>query len=44
VGLVWFFRAASIVVPFVVFFVVRRTARELKAAELHPLRLDRFRG
>jgi ubiquinol-cytochrome c reductase cytochrome b subunit len=41
VGLVWFFRVASIVVPFIVFFLVRRAARELKETELHPLRLDR---
>jgi ubiquinol-cytochrome c reductase cytochrome b subunit len=41
VGLVWFFRIASIVVPILVFFVVRRAARELKESELHPLRLDR---
>jgi ubiquinol-cytochrome c reductase cytochrome b subunit len=41
VGLVWIFRIASIVVPVVVFFVVRQVARELKETELHPLRLDR---
>jgi ubiquinol-cytochrome c reductase cytochrome b subunit len=41
VGLVWFFRVASIVVPFIVFFLVRRAARELKETELHPLRLNR---
>ena len=38
VGLIWAFRIASIVVPFVVFFVTRRVCRELKATELHPLR------
>jgi ubiquinol-cytochrome c reductase cytochrome b subunit len=38
VGLIWFFRIASIVVPFVVFFVVRAVARELQRTDLHPLR------
>ncbi len=38
VGLVWGFRIASIVVPFIVFFITRRAARELKETELHPLR------
>jgi ubiquinol-cytochrome c reductase cytochrome b subunit len=38
VGLVWFFRIASLVVPVVVFFVTRHAARELKETELHPLR------
>ena len=38
VGLVWFFRIVSLVVPVVVFFVTRRVARELKETEVHPLR------
>jgi ubiquinol-cytochrome c reductase cytochrome b subunit len=38
VGLVWFFRIASIVVPVVVFVLVRRAATELRDTELHPLR------
>jgi ubiquinol-cytochrome c reductase cytochrome b subunit len=38
VGLIWFFRIASIVVPFVVFFVVRAVARELQRTNVHPLR------
>jgi ubiquinol-cytochrome c reductase cytochrome b subunit len=38
VGLIWFFRIASIVVPVVVFFVTRRVARELKETGAHPLR------
>jgi ubiquinol-cytochrome c reductase cytochrome b subunit len=38
VGLIWFFRIASIVVPFVVFFVVRAVARELQRTDVHPLR------
>jgi ubiquinol-cytochrome c reductase cytochrome b subunit len=38
VGLVWFFRIASIVVPVIVFYVTRRVARELKETEAHPLR------
>jgi ubiquinol-cytochrome c reductase cytochrome b subunit len=38
VGLVWFFRIASIVVPVIIFFVTRRVASELKASEAHPLR------
>jgi ubiquinol-cytochrome c reductase cytochrome b subunit len=38
VGLIWFFRIASLVVPFVVFFVVRAVARELQRTEAHPLR------
>jgi quinol---cytochrome-c reductase cytochrome b subunit len=38
VGLVWFFRIASVVVPVLVFFVIRRVARELKETEAHPLR------
>ena len=38
VGLVWFFRIASIVIPVLVFFLVRRAALELKQTELHPLR------
>lgn len=40
VGLIWFFRVASIAVPVLVFFIVRRAARELAATELHPFRLD----
>jgi ubiquinol-cytochrome c reductase cytochrome b subunit len=40
VGLVWFFRIASVVAPFVVFVVTRRVAHELRATELHPFRLD----
>ena len=38
VGLIWVFRVASIVVPFLVFFVTRRLCRELKETEVHPLR------
>ena len=38
VGLIWFFRIAALVVPVLVFFLVRRAARELKETEAHPLR------
>jgi quinol---cytochrome-c reductase cytochrome b subunit len=38
VGLIWFFRIASIVLPFVVFFLVRAVARELQRTGAHPLR------
>jgi quinol---cytochrome-c reductase cytochrome b subunit len=38
VGLIWFFRIASIVVPILVFFVVRAVARELQRTDVHPLR------
>jgi ubiquinol-cytochrome c reductase cytochrome b subunit len=38
VGLIWFFRIASLVVPVVVFFVVRAVARELQRTGVHPLR------
>jgi ubiquinol-cytochrome c reductase cytochrome b subunit len=35
---VWFFRAAALLTPFVVYPVVRRVCEELKAREEHPLR------
>jgi ubiquinol-cytochrome c reductase cytochrome b subunit len=38
VGLIWFFRIASIVVPIAVFFLVRAVARELQRTDVHPLR------
>jgi ubiquinol-cytochrome c reductase cytochrome b subunit len=38
VGLIWFFRIAAIVVPVVVFFVVRHAARDLKRTGARPLR------
>ena len=37
-GQVWFFRAAAVVAPFVVWFVARRVCEELRAREDHPLR------
>jgi ubiquinol-cytochrome c reductase cytochrome b subunit len=38
VGQVWFFRFAVFVLPAIAFFVTRRICRELRDAELHPLR------
>lgn len=35
---VWFFRIATLVVPFVVFFLVKRVCEELRDREGHPLR------
>jgi ubiquinol-cytochrome c reductase cytochrome b subunit len=35
---VWFFRFAALVLPIVVFFLVRRICRELRASGAHPLR------
>jgi ubiquinol-cytochrome c reductase cytochrome b subunit len=37
-GQVWFFRFAAVVLPILVFFLVRRICRELQASEMHPLR------
>jgi ubiquinol-cytochrome c reductase cytochrome b subunit len=35
---VWFFRAAAVLLPVIVFFLTRRTCRELARSQLHPLR------
>jgi ubiquinol-cytochrome c reductase cytochrome b subunit len=35
---VWFWRIGAFVIPALVFLLVRRICRELRAAELHPLR------
>jgi len=35
---VWFFRFAAFILPVVVFFTTRRVCRDLRAAEVHPLR------
>ena len=37
-GQLWFWRVATIVLPFVVFFVVKRVMRDLRDGERHPLR------
>ncbi len=37
-GQVWFFRVAAVLVPVVVFLVVRRVCEELRATDAHPLR------
>jgi ubiquinol-cytochrome c reductase cytochrome b subunit len=37
-GQVWFFRVALVVIPFVVYFLVKRTCEELRDREEHPLR------
>jgi ubiquinol-cytochrome c reductase cytochrome b subunit len=37
-GQIWFWRFAAFILPFIVFFVVRRICRELKRSERHPLR------
>jgi ubiquinol-cytochrome c reductase cytochrome b subunit len=37
-GQIWFFRIAAVVLPFVVFFLTRRIARDLLVTEAHPFR------
>jgi ubiquinol-cytochrome c reductase cytochrome b subunit len=37
-GQIWFWRFACWILPIIVFFIVRRVCRELKASETHPLR------
>jgi ubiquinol-cytochrome c reductase cytochrome b subunit len=37
-GAIWFFRGAFLVVPVIVYVVVRRVCAELREQELHPLR------
>jgi ubiquinol-cytochrome c reductase cytochrome b subunit len=37
-GQIWFWRFGAIVLPVIVFFLVRRACRQLQATERHPLR------
>ena len=37
-GQVWFFRTGAVLFPIIVFFVVRRTCRQLSDTGVHPLR------
>jgi ubiquinol-cytochrome c reductase cytochrome b subunit len=37
-GQIWFWRVGAFVLPFVVYFLVRRVCEELRVSEAHPLR------